>query len=232
MANQHLRPFFDSRGLAIGDLLPPYKIESDEPEFDEFDDETDGLDPPLVNHDFGLDEQQLLQDIPTFPPEILEVQPLFQEPIPDLVQTPPAPEILNPAFDVPPPVPTEIEGVDILLSPRPQRVRKPPTRLVPSFKGKSYESTVATQIEGVHTQKVIHPNDQMDQQHALITYYCMTHLSMNAGLKRWKTKGESAVSDKLKQLHFRDTFEPLDPKTLSRQEQNQVLELHLFLKQK
>ena len=60
----------------------------------------------------------------------------------------------------------------------------------------------------------------------------MTQLSMKAGLKRWKEKGESAVSLELSQLHFRDTFEPLDPKKLSKEERDKVLESHLFLKQK
>lgn len=40
------------------------------------------------------------------------------------------------------------------------------------------------------------------------------------------------MSEELKQLHMHDTFKPLDPKTLSKVEYDNVLELHLFLKEK
>ena len=52
------------------------------------------------------------------------------------------------------------------------------------------------------------------------------------GLKIWKKHGEEAVSLELSQLHYHDTFEPLDPDTLSAQDKQQALESHLFLKEK
>ena len=60
----------------------------------------------------------------------------------------------------------------------------------------------------------------------------MTQLSMKAGLKHWKDKVKDAVSKELGQLHWRDTFELVDPKSLTREEFQNVLESHLFLKEK
>ena len=60
----------------------------------------------------------------------------------------------------------------------------------------------------------------------------MTQLSMNAGLKRWGTKGSQAVSNELSQLHLQDTFRPINPKSLSKSDYDKVLESHIFLNQK
>ena len=60
----------------------------------------------------------------------------------------------------------------------------------------------------------------------------MTQLSMKAGMKHWGEHGIGAVSKELQQLHHHDTFEPVDPKTMMSKDFQEVLELHLFLKQK
>jgi hypothetical protein len=60
----------------------------------------------------------------------------------------------------------------------------------------------------------------------------MVQYSMKAGMKQFKQRGEDAVSKELSQLHFRDTFEPLNPKDLTNEERKEVLESHLFLKEK
>jgi hypothetical protein len=60
----------------------------------------------------------------------------------------------------------------------------------------------------------------------------MAQFSMKAGLKRFKERGEEAVSKELSQLHFLDTFEPINPKYLNEEERQQVLESDLFLKEK
>jgi hypothetical protein len=54
---------------------------------------------------------------------------------------------------------------------------------------------------------------------------------MKAGLKRFKECGEEAVSKELSQLHFHGTFEPINPKDLNKEERQQLLESHLFLKE-
>ena len=66
----------------------------------------------------------------------------------------------------------------------------------------------------------------------LISHHIMTQLSMKAGMKRFKHRGEKAVTTELSQLHFRDTFKPVDSRELSKEERSQVLESHLFLKEK
>ena len=46
------------------------------------------------------------------------------------------------------------------------------------------------------------------------------------------TKGSQAVSNELSQLHLRDTFRTINPKSLSKSDYDKVLESHLFLNQK
>ena len=65
-----------------------------------------------------------------------------------------------------------------------------------------------------------------------VVHYTMTQLSMETGLKIWVNKVKQAVSKELLQLHMRDTFRPINSKTLSETEYDKVLESHLFLKQK
>jgi hypothetical protein len=79
---------------------------------------------------------------------------------------------------------------------------------------------------------VIHPDHHMTDLHAMVTHIIMTQLLMKAGLKRWKQPAEAAITTEVSQLHFRDTFEPMNPKELTQEEYNGALESHLFLKQK
>jgi hypothetical protein len=72
----------------------------------------------------------------------------------------------------------------------------------------------------------------MDPNYVLIAHHIMTQFSMKAGLKRFKQRGEEAVSKELSQLHFGDTFKPIHPKELNKEERQQVLASHLFLKEK
>ena len=60
----------------------------------------------------------------------------------------------------------------------------------------------------------------------------MTQLTMKAGLKWWKEKGEDTVSKELGQLHWHDMFELVDPKMMTRDDFSSALESHLFLKEK
>ena len=60
----------------------------------------------------------------------------------------------------------------------------------------------------------------------------MTQLSLRAGLKQWKGKAHDAAYAEMKQLHMRHTFQPVHWKDLSEDERKEVLESHLFLKQK
>ncbi len=46
----------------------------------------------------------------------------------------------------------------------------------------------------------------------------LVHYSMNAGIKRFKEKGEASVTKELTQMHDMDVFRPIDGKTLSYRE--------------
>jgi hypothetical protein len=46
----------------------------------------------------------------------------------------------------------------------------------------------------------------------------LTQLSMKAGLKAWGDPAKEAVKDEMKQLHFRDTFQPRHWKDLSKED--------------
>ena len=77
------------------------------------------------------------------------------------------------------------------------------------MKGESYELTFAN---------VVH--------HVMIQY------SMKAGIKKFGDRGVDAAYAELEQLHLRDTFKPVLPSGLNREEQKQALESLLFLKEK
>ena len=66
----------------------------------------------------------------------------------------------------------------------------------------------------------------------MAAHIIMTQLSMKAGLRKWGKDATEAVSKEVGQLHFRDSFQPVNPKKLSAEERKQVLESHLFLKKK
>ena len=88
---------------------------------------------------------------------------------------------------------------------------------------------MATNIGEDPHDATVHPDYHMEPHFTLVSHYVMTQLSMKAGLKRWKKKGESAVHSELAQLHLRDTFERIDRKILPKNEYDKVLESHLFL---
>jgi hypothetical protein len=120
----------------------------------------------------------------------------------------------------------EVPDQGVIGPQRSRRTRHKPQRLIPQFGRKSYESTAATSIH------LIHPDDHMNPAYTLVAHHIMTQYSMKAGIKRFKERGEAAVTKELSQLHFRDTFEPIHPKKLNEQERKEVLESHLLLKEK
>jgi Reverse transcriptase (RNA-dependent DNA polymerase) len=215
-----LLSFFDRKGRMIGDVAElhpdpgvPDQDNPDEPEMLDPppNDDLQDLDLEPFNQDFGMDEED--EEPPDDPqheaPPELELQP-------DL-EPPPEPDQEYPIPDDEPQAPSD-EGTWVRRS---TRTQNQPTAYAPSFEGKSYSAVT-----------LVHPDAHMNPDYTLVAHHIMTQLSMKAGMKRWKNKAEGAVTKELQQLHFRDTFEPIDPKTLSKQEYDQALESHLFLKQK
>ena len=98
------------------------------------------------------------------------------------------------------------------------RIPVPMTIFEPSFTGKKYAETTATTID----QTTIHPDTHMSLNEGPswdhVVHYITIQLSTKAGLKRWGKKGKQAVTNELSQLHMRDNFRPINPKTLSKNE--------------
>ena len=62
--------------------------------------------------------------------------------------------------------------------------------------------------------------------------HVLTQLSLKCRLYEWQQQGEQVVTKELSQLHYRDTFEPVNSSTLSKKEMKRVIKSHLFLKLK
>jgi hypothetical protein len=60
----------------------------------------------------------------------------------------------------------------------------------------------------------------------------MTQLSLNTGLKEWGDKAFTAVQSDMNQLNVGITFKPKHWRELSQVQRQNVLESHMFLKQK
>jgi hypothetical protein len=87
-----------------------------------------------------------------------------------------------------------------------------------------------------NNQPVLHPDAhmffQMSEEQPTVVAAIMTQLSLKAGMKAWKDKAHEAVHSEMKQLHYRDTFQPMHHHELTAEEKKTVLESHMFLKQK
>jgi len=125
--------------------------------------------------------------------------------------------------------PVEIPGVR-----RSTRIKSKPKNYTPGMTGSKYAFAV-TQLE---SHGVMHPDAHMFTQQDMyqaepdVVAQIMTQLSLKAGLKNWGTKAKEAVKSEMQQLHFRDTFQPVHWKDLTRIQRESVLESHMFLKEK
>ena len=108
-------------------------------------------------------------------------------------------------------------------------LRKSPKKvkfLDPSFDGKRYSEKTLVQSDEIDEQKC---NDESIEY---VTYVCMTQFSMKSGIKNLGQDSNDAIMNELKQLHMCNTFSPVDPSHLTKEQKEQVLESHLFLKLK
>ena len=84
---------------------------------------------------------------------------------------------------------------------------------------------------------MLHPDSHLEFNDATAQPFSavaaiMTQLSLKAGLKQWGEKVKNTMQDEMKQLHFRNIFEPRHCSDLTKKEKEEVLESHMFLKQK
>ena len=75
-------------------------------------------------------------------------------------------------------------------------------------------------------------NGEIHEEEVDVMNAIMTQLSLKVGLKQWGGSAEAALHSEMKQLHYRDTFEPLHYAKLTRKEKDEILETHMFLKKK
>ena len=60
----------------------------------------------------------------------------------------------------------------------------------------------------------------------------LTQLSLKAALKEWGKDAHKAVEAEAKQLHWRNSFEPVHYKEIDEDQREQILESHVFVKKK
>ena len=154
----------------------------------------------------------------------MEAEPLIQ-PAPDPVQEPPT--AVEPTA---PPAAAQTPGVR--RSTRTRVQAKPAYE--PSFSGKKYGAALSQ----LDFPDVVHPDAHMafsqltkDVEPKAVAII-MTQLSLKAGLKEWKGKAEDAARAEMKQLHMRNTFQPVRIEDLTPEEKASILESHMFLKKK
>jgi hypothetical protein len=117
---------------------------------------------------------------------------------------------------------------------RSARSRNKPTTYTPTMSGSKYSYAI-TQLQN---EEVLYPDAHMflqndfNQAEPNVVAVAMTQLSLKAGLKEWGDKAYETVESEMKQLHFRNTFEPMHWRQLSHTQRQTVLESHMFLKEK
>jgi hypothetical protein len=225
-----LLTFYDRKGLLIGESETPGVSDSVDTTVPP-DDGLGDFNPPTVSQDYGFDDgldEEPDIDLPSAEDETVHEPEIPSENPNESLEDIDHPDEHHEPNPPQPPEPIDPEVLDPGANPprRSQRAHASPERLIPSFGGKSYESTAGV------TTHLVHPEDHMDPEYTLVAHIIMVQYSMKAGMKEFKERGEDAVSKELSQLHFRDTFEPINPKDLTDEERQEVLESHLFLKEK
>ena len=117
---------------------------------------------------------------------------------------------------------------------RSSRVRNQTERYNPSMSGPKYSYSV-TELE---SQGVLNPYANMFVQEEFyqadpnVVASVMTQLSLKSGLRAWEDKVYTSVQSKMKELNFRNTFNPKHRRELNHKQSQTGLESHMFLKEK
>jgi Reverse transcriptase (RNA-dependent DNA polymerase) len=226
--------FKDRKGRIIGDTeLTGVDPDADHPDTYDIlsEDESDILsersdtDPDIEQQHTDLDNtNQYEVDHQNDPLPTIDPPPVTNEPTP-VVPQPPQPVDHDASTHR-----AQITGVR-----RSTRTRTATTKpYEPSFTGKKY----ATALAQVREQGILHPNTHLlfnqtiQDSRPEIVAIILTQLSLKAGLNKWKGKAQDAAYAEMKQLHLRDTFRPKRWSELSDESKNNVLESHMFLKEK
>ena len=96
-------------------------------------------------------------------------------------------------------------------------------KYVPSMSGKSY---AYTQLGISFLQ------DTRYKYSSELVSTVLTQLSLKAALKQWGEDAHIAVEAEAKQLHWRNSFEPVHYKEIDEDQREQILESHVLVKKK
>ena len=124
---------------------------------------------------------------------------------------------------------------------RPTRVQKPVSRLVPSFKGKSYGTTMAqigAQMVGITTMESIqHMKKELELMvvgngNMAVISIIMKNMSIKQSIKKLGVKPTMNSSKaEMKQIHMRDSFVPKHYHKLMQKQKSRMVESdigHMF----
>jgi hypothetical protein len=125
---------------------------------------------------------------------------------------------------------------------RPIRVRKPVSRLIPSFEGKSYGTTfaqVGAQMFGMTmTESIRHMEEEMvsmgiDDRDEIAMGVILTNMSIKKSIAKlgFEPTMKSSLAE-MKQIHMRDSFVPKHFRELTPKQIARMVESFLFLKEK
>ncbi len=126
------------------------------------------------------------------------------------------------------------------MAARNARVRKPPEKYVPTLKGNKYGVALTQITKSLKKSKHGLAKAQMsvklmskgEHRRADIVGTVMAQLSMKAAIKKWGEKAKFAISKEMKQLHWRNSYVPKHYYTLTKKQKDQLLESHIFVKEK
>ena len=105
---------------------------------------------------------------------------------------------------------------------RPSRTRKQVQSYVPLMTGKSYQYA-ATQI--AYKEMLQHVPSE-------VVELILTQLTLKAAIKLWGKRATVAAEAEMKQLHWRNSFKPVQWDELTNVQRKAILESHIFLTEK
>ncbi len=120
------------------------------------------------------------------------------------------------------------------------RVRKPPKKCVPSMKGNKYVVAMTQIAASLKDSKHAMAMAQMSvklmspdvHRQANIVGMIMAQLSMKAAIKNWGDEAKFAISKEMKQLYWHNLYKPRHWHALTKKQNEQVLESHIFVEEK
>jgi hypothetical protein len=123
---------------------------------------------------------------------------------------------------------------------RSTRMVKKPSAYTPSMTGNKYAVALTQIVASLQGSKNALSMAQMSvmlmlpgvHRKADTVGMIMAQLSTKASIKKWGTEAEYAITKEMKQHHWRDSYKPKHWHGLTKKQKEQVLESHIFVKQK